>query len=100
VLDFVAVRRRVGWWWIYQALVSSPPRSIVRVSRRAIDHPAFLGAKRSIGLPLGQLADWRFPPDAAGRGLHVREFRREWHAHIDRVHPSRSLLGHFLADVI
>jgi hypothetical protein len=70
------------------------------VRKTLIDHPALFGAQRAIGWPLGQLADWRFPADAHGRGLHVREYRREWHAHLDRVHPSRSLLGHFLADVL
>ena len=52
------MRHRVGWWWVYQALEQSPARSVVRVPKRTIDHPAFIGAKRSIGLPLGQLADW------------------------------------------
>ena len=68
--------------------------------KRVVDHPALSGAVPSTGIDVGQIAHWRFPPDALGRGLHVHEYKHEWRAHLDRVHPSRSLLAHFLVDVL
>ena len=94
------MRRRVGWEWIARELAARPPRHTIRVRKRLVDHPALSGAVRSSGLDVGQVADWRFPPDAKGRGLHVHEYANEWRAHLDRVHPARSLLGHVLADVL
>lgn len=63
-----------------------------------IEHPRDAGATDSIGLPRGQSEDWRFPPDAACRGLHVQRFGDTWRAHIDEVHPSCSLIGHARRD--
>ena len=94
------MRRRVGWVWIYEELARRPARHTIVIRKRVVDHPALFGAERSTGLDVGQIAHWRFPPDARGRGLHVHEYKREWRAHLDRVHPKTSLLAHFLVDVL
>lgn len=96
----MGVRRRAGWVWIARELAARPARHTLRVRKRLIDHPVLSGAVRSTGLDVGQIAHWRFPPDEHGRGLHVHEYANEWRVHLDRVHPARSLLGHFLADVL
>ena len=63
-------------------------------------HPEHSGAIRSIGLPKGQAADYRFPPDAMGRGLHVQEYRDHWKVHLDTRHPDVDPLGHIVSDVL
>lgn len=94
------MKRRADWRWIAHELARLPRGHVLCVRRELVEHPALLGAQKSVGLPLGQVADWRFPPDARGGGVHVREYAREWRAHMDRVHPDRSLIGHFFADVL
>lgn len=55
------------------------------------------GYYRSTGLPVGQVADFRKAlPD--GRGIHIRIYNNRATAHWDRIDPSRSLIGHLLAD--
>lgn len=87
------------WEEVYGILASMPPGAQVEVRRASVNHPADEGAQRSIGMPHGQARDWRFPPDGAGRGLHVHEFRRTWVAHLDERHPSVDLAGHLRRDV-
>jgi hypothetical protein len=90
------MRTWAGLYWILRSL---PYGTTLRIARPRIGHPAAAGAARSSGLPLGQLEDWRFPPDPACRGMHARMYKREWRVHLDRVHPSCSLLDHFFRDV-
>jgi hypothetical protein len=94
------MRRRLAWSVIHDELARHPAKSVVCVRRGLIEHPAIAGAVRSSGLNVGQLAHWRFPPDAHGGGVHVHEYAHEWRAHLDRVHPRTNLLAHFLVDVL
>jgi hypothetical protein len=52
---------------------------------------------RSLGLPVGQLADWRMPHPNC-HGLHVREYAGYYTAHVDQVNPRCDLPGHLAAD--
>jgi hypothetical protein len=60
--------------------------------------PGAAGARRDLGLPVGQLADWRFPPGADCTGLHVHEHADRYEAHLDQVHPACGLVEHVRAD--
>jgi hypothetical protein len=50
-----------------------------------------------MGLPTGQLADWRFVSPGCD-GLHVREFGDFYSAHVDRVNPTCDPIGHIVSD--
>lgn len=85
------------WGRVYSYLHPLPPRTTIRFF--APYHPQFEGAVQSSGLPVGQLSDWRFPPDVFKRGLHVQLFPDgSWAAHLDKVHPEASLVGHLRED--
>lgn len=62
-----------------------------------IASPGTQGATRSLGLPVGQHADWRWPRKDGGC-LHVRDMGDHYEAHLDRVDPGRDMLGHLRAD--
>lgn len=70
----------------------------VEINKADLPPPREAGAARSVGLPKGQDLDWRFPPRPDGSGLHVQEFSDHYSAHIDRVHPTVSVLNHLAAD--
>jgi len=53
--------------------------------------------KSSMGLPVGQIADWRFPHPIC-HGLHVREYESYYTAHIDRANPNCDPVGHMNLD--
>jgi hypothetical protein len=84
-----------SWNDVARYLATHPHGTQLELPRTLLPHPAFEGATRSLGMPRGQDRDWRFPPDAYGRGLHVHDFRRYWRAHLDAVH----LFGHLRRDV-
>ena len=73
-------------------------RRVVRVSADEVPHPSTEGAVRSVGLPVGQVEDWRFPADDKCRGLHVQMIDGMWVAHVDRIHPDCGGLRHLFAD--
>lgn len=87
------------WDEVRGQLEHAPIGASVRVALADIGHPRDEGALKDVGLPVGQLADWRFPALADRSGLHVHEHATYWEAHIDRVHPASSLLGHVQHDV-
>lgn len=70
----------------------------LRYPKASLPHPREAGARPSIGLPVGQTADYRFPPDHECRGLHVQEFSDHWLVHLDRVHPACDLMEHLRQD--
>lgn len=87
-------------WGEVLAWLERNPGAEASIRKGSIAHPGELGAARSVGLPRGQRSDWRFAPDGRCRGLHVREFRSHYRAHLDQVHPQCSLAGHFFRDVL
>jgi hypothetical protein len=90
----------ITWPQVHACVAGLPLGAVYIVPKGAIAHPGIVGASRSIGLPVGQIADWRFPPGPQCDGLHVHEFPHDWRVHLDRVHPSCSLLNHFFVDVL
>ncbi len=90
----------LDWRGVRQYLLRQDPGTTCAVHRTMIAHPRAAGAILSIGLPVGQSEDWRFPPSAQGDGLHVQGFGDSWRAHIDRIHPEVNPIGHLLTDVL
>ena len=88
------------WAEVYWYLTQAEKGSTVEVHKSVIAHPSYNGAYKSVGLPKGQIADWRFPPDPEGRGLHIHDVGWGWRAHLDEVHPDHSIVGHFVRDVL
>jgi hypothetical protein len=85
-------------WGQVRAQLDAAPETTVVLSKRSIAHPEEAGAMRSSGLPRGQIADWRFPPDEFGRGVHVHEYEDRWSAHLDEVHPDEDAFRHLARD--
>src|SRR5262249_33627308 len=59
--------------------------------------PTAAGMHTSLGLPVGQFADWRYPAPGCD-ALHVREYVHGYTAHLDRVNPNCDLPGHLAQD--
>src|SRR5579885_1218351 len=91
-----AYRAMLLWADVYRELLAQPAGASLRLSKRELPPPAAAGAESSHGFGPG--AHYRFPPDARCRGLHVREERGAYEAHLDRVHPACSLVGHLRSD--
>jgi len=86
------------WYEVRKVLTLSEYHRILVLPKASIEDPASAGALRSIGIPRGQTADFRFPPDASCQGVHVQDFGDAWHVHLDIIHPRCDLLGHVRAD--
>lgn len=85
------------WYDVARFLEHQPRGSVLRLEKYQVQHPADAGMAASIGLPLGQSADWRSSaPECAG--LHVRDFETYYSAHLDVVNPRCDLPGHITAD--
>ena len=86
-----------SWSGILAVLDENPPGSVVRVPRHWLPHPLDEGATRSIGLPVGQRADYRWRlPDCSG--LHAHDFGTHYEAHVDHVDPACDLVEHARQD--
>lgn len=72
--------------------------SKLKIPKGQIVTPADAGAKKSLGIPVGQIAHWRFPPRPDGAGMHVHEYSDRYEAHLDRVHPEHSTVKHLVRD--
>lgn len=90
-------RGKIFYQELYRVLSTLPPRTVIRMDGM-IPHPEMFGAYRSRGLDVGQVEDWRFPPNPDGSGLHVQRFRDGWAAHLDAIHPETSPLEHARED--
>jgi hypothetical protein len=86
-----------AYWADVRLQIEASPGSRVAVDLGA-PPPATAGARRDLGLPVGQLADWRFPAAADCTGLHVHEHADRYEAHIDQVHPACGLVEHVRVD--
>lgn len=85
------------WAQVAQHLARQGRASCITIAKRQVEHPQAAGMLRSLGLPLGQIADWRMPRPGC-HGLHVREFTDHYTVHIDAVNPHCDLPGHVAAD--
>jgi hypothetical protein len=86
------------WHRIKEEVQRHPPKTFLRFRKRDLPHPKEAGAKVSLGIPRGQITDYRFPPGHDCRGVHVQEFDGYWEAHIDEVHPACDLVEHLRVD--
>lgn len=86
------------WDDVQATLLAQECGTVLDLPKTSLPTPQSAGARASFGLPVGQSADWRFPPDAQCRGLHVQDFGTDWRAHIDRVHPDCDLIEHIRYD--
>lgn len=69
------------------------------VPKAQIVHPLSVpGAHRALGLPQGQIADWRFTLEDC-RSVHVKEYADIYAVHLDRVDPDCSPTEHWRQDV-
>lgn len=93
----MAMRNTATWKSVAVALRSGPPPACVRVPAWQVEHPTAAGMTRSVGLPLGQVADWRWPHPNC-HGLHVREYVGYYTVHVDQVNPRCDLPGHITVD--
>lgn len=84
------------WSEVVTALRANPYQRIV-LPKNQILHPQQAGFYPSVGLPKGQVADWRFAlADCAG--VHVWDCGALWKIHLDQVDPSCSVPEHLLRD--
>lgn len=88
---------RLSWTNVTRYLQQTDAPKVVTMAKHDVEHPCDAGMVRSLGVPLGQLADWRMPAPHCG-GLHVREFVDRYTAHVDQVNPVCDLPGHMASD--
>ncbi len=86
-----------SWRDVATSLWHQPAGTILCLRKGLLVHPRRAGMKQSIGLPEGQLADYRRLL-SGGRGLHVKVFRNHYEAHIDEVHPDVNPIEHLRQD--
>lgn len=97
------MNNHIAWMRVWIFLRNQEPRTRIVIEKYKLPHPRDSGARHSVGLPElheGEfaLADYRFPPDAKASGLHVREYRNHWVAHLDQVHPATNAFEHIRRD--
>lgn len=85
------------WAQVAADLRRRPLPACVRLATWQVEHPQAAGMTPSVGLPVGQLADWRMPHPNC-HGLHVREYPGYYTAHVDKINPRCDLPGHLAAD--
>ena len=86
------------WAYVFEQVARFPPGQRVEYLRSMLCHPLEAGAQVSVGWPVGQTADYRFPPDSSCRGLHVHEYATMWVVHLDQVHPECDMGEHLRRD--
>ena len=86
-----------SWESISRELLEAKPETYRRYPRGSVESPAAAGLHFGLGLPRGQLADWRKPLGRC-RGLHVWEFPGYFEAHVDSPDPECDPLAHLSTD--
>src|SRR5262245_17938103 len=92
------MRSVMTWAQVASELRRHPLPACVRLGPWHVEHPQAAGMTRSVGLPVGQIADWRLPHPNC-HGLHVREYVGYYTAHVDHINPRCDLAGHMTMDV-
>jgi len=75
------------WGSVLHALCGMHDDAALLYYKAGVPHPRAAGAVPSLGLPRGQLTDWRFRPEHPCHGLHIQEYADRWEGRLDR--PSR-----------
>lgn len=86
-----------SWEQVLDLLQQESPGTILRLPKHWVPHPEDAGAIRSLGLPFGQSADFRWRLGDC-TGLHVRDFQGFYEAHLDEVHPACGFVEHLRQD--
>ena len=86
------------WAQVARRLVASAPGVSLAYAKSVLPHPRQAGAQVSVGLPAGQVADYRFAPDSGCRGVHVLDYSDRWIVHLDQVHPDCDVVEHLRRD--
>lgn len=86
-----------SWQDVASILLREPVGTTLRFRKGLLVHPTRAGMTASIGLPQGQIADFRGRL-LEGRGLHVKDFDSHYEAHIDAVHPAVNPIEHLRQD--
>lgn len=86
-----------SWAAVLTILNFYPSGTILRVTKQGLPHPKVFGMFWSVGMPEGQVADYRkvLP---GGAGFHVKDFQTHYEVHIDRVHPDINVIEHLRHD--
>ena len=87
-----------AWWTHLRQAVLVAPQGRIQTPKYAVPHPRDAGAYVSVGLPVGQDADYRFAPEHDCRGVHVQSFGDHWLIHVDLVHPACGAVEHLRRD--
>jgi len=88
----------VDWLDVARALARLGVGVEVELGKDLLPHPSSMeGFQLSLGLPRGQVADYRMGLED-GRCLHVVEYQDHYAVHLDSTDPSRDPLGHLLRD--
>ena len=85
------------WRRVLEALKAESPGTILRMPKNWLPHPEDAGAKRAIGMPMGQRADFRWRLSDCS-GFHIRDFGSFYEAHIDQIDPSCDPVEHLRQD--
>ncbi len=83
------------WNQVAAYLHTQPAHSCMNILKWQVEHPTAAGLRPSLGLPVGQMGDWRY---SSGHGLHVREYFDRYTVHVDSVNPNCDLPGHIVSD--
>lgn len=83
------------WTWeeVAERLCQEHQGSMVRLPKHLAQHPRDGGMRASIGLPVGQSADFRLALHNR-RGLHVQEFSGHYEAHLDSLDSTCTAMVH------
>lgn len=85
------------WPDVLARLAPYPRGHVVRVPKTTIAPPLACGARAAAGLPLGQVADFRWTLPQ-GECLHVRDLGDAYEAHIDQIDPALRPIAHLAVD--
>ena len=85
------------WHAIVHQVLAQPARTDIWVEKWRAPHPKQSGFYAHVGLPKGQMADYRYAL-TDGRGIHVREYDGTYAVHWDEVDPSVNVVGHLVRD--
>ncbi|GEM_PF-5996807 len=66
------------WMEVRAEVLARMPGSCVEYRRCLLPHPRAAGARPSASRSVGQIADYRFPPESEMHGMHVAEFPDRW----------------------
>jgi hypothetical protein len=86
------------WAQVARRLLASASGTRLAYAKHILPHPRQAGARVSVGLPAGQVADYRFAPDSDCQGVHVLEYPDRWVVHLDQIHPDCDVLEHLRRD--